>query len=90
MELDKLYNSDCIKGMNQIEPGSIDLAFADPPFNIGYDYDVYEDQAHGDQTDDTAAEQEKVRVRSSGALLSRMTRGLRGPQRPEQPPSPCQ
>jgi site-specific DNA-methyltransferase (adenine-specific) len=26
-----------------MEEGSVDLAFADPPFNIGYDYDVYED-----------------------------------------------
>jgi site-specific DNA-methyltransferase (adenine-specific) len=30
--------------MNQLPQGSIDLAFADPPFNIGYDYDVYHDQ----------------------------------------------
>ena len=44
MELDRLYNQDCIKGMAQIAPGSIDLAFADPPFNIGYKYDVYEDR----------------------------------------------
>lgn len=26
------------------EAGSVDLAFADPPFNIGYDYDVYDDR----------------------------------------------
>lgn len=30
--------------MQQLEAGSIDLAFADPPFNIGYDYDVYDDK----------------------------------------------
>jgi site-specific DNA-methyltransferase (adenine-specific) len=29
--------------MAALEPGSVDLAFADPPFNIGYDYDVYDD-----------------------------------------------
>jgi len=39
----KVYQGDCIKLFEQIEPGSVDLAFADPPFNIGYDYDVYED-----------------------------------------------
>src|SRR6266550_1110116 len=44
MELDKLYNADCIAGMAQIPEGSVDLAFADPPFNIGYKYDVYEDR----------------------------------------------
>ncbi len=38
---------DCISGMNTLPRGSIDLAFADPPFNIGYDYDVYHDsKAH--------------------------------------------
>ena len=44
IKLDQLHNMDCIAGMEQLPPGSIDLAFADPPFNIGYDYDVYEDR----------------------------------------------
>ncbi|MBI3861490.1 MAG: site-specific DNA-methyltransferase [Planctomycetia bacterium] len=30
--------------MNELEAGSVDLAFADPPFNIGYKYDVYDDK----------------------------------------------
>ncbi len=34
---------DCIAGMDQLAAGSADLVFADPPFNIGYSYDVYED-----------------------------------------------
>ena len=38
-----VYQEDCIEGLRRIEPGSIDLAFADPPFNIGYQYDVYHD-----------------------------------------------
>jgi site-specific DNA-methyltransferase (adenine-specific) len=44
LELDKLYNEDCIAGMGRIPSGTVDLAFADPPFNIGYKYDVYEDR----------------------------------------------
>ena len=44
----RVYQDDCIQGLAQIEPGSIDLAFADPPFNIGYDYDVYEDKRAAD------------------------------------------
>ncbi len=48
MQLDRLYNQDCIEGMSQIKEGSIDLAFADPPFNIGYKYDVYEDRRKAD------------------------------------------
>src|SRR3954462_1609767 len=44
MELDRLYNKDCIAGMADVPAGSVDLAFADPPFNIGYEYDVYHDR----------------------------------------------
>ena len=49
LELDKLYNEDCIAGMGRIPSGTIDLAFADPPFNIGYKYDVYEDRRAADE-----------------------------------------
>jgi DNA modification methylase len=44
VKLNALHNMDCIQGMNELAPGSVDLAFADPPFNIGYEYDVYEDK----------------------------------------------
>jgi DNA modification methylase len=49
IELDTLYNSDCIAGMKKISEGSVDLAFADPPFNIGYKYDVYEDRMKAEE-----------------------------------------
>lgn len=39
-----IHKLDCIEGMKQLGEGSVDLAFADPPFNIGYSYDVYEDK----------------------------------------------
>jgi DNA modification methylase len=39
-----LYHGDCIAGMGRIDAGCVNLAFADPPFNIGYDYDVYHDK----------------------------------------------
>lgn len=42
--LNKIHNIDCIQGLAQLPEGSVDLAFADPPFNIGYDYDVYDDR----------------------------------------------
>jgi DNA modification methylase len=42
--LNKIHQTDCVKGMNSLQAGSIDLVFADPPFNIGYDYDVYKDK----------------------------------------------
>ena len=42
--LGKIHHSDCVAGLKKVPTGSVDLAFADPPFNIGYDYDVYDDQ----------------------------------------------
>jgi site-specific DNA-methyltransferase (adenine-specific) len=49
MEENRLHNQDCIAGMQAMPEGSVDLAFADPPFNIGYTYDIYEDQMAADQ-----------------------------------------
>jgi site-specific DNA-methyltransferase (adenine-specific) len=44
-KLNRIIQGDCIEVMEkQIEPGSIDLVFADPPFNIGYQYDQYDDR----------------------------------------------
>ena len=35
---------DCIASMSRWPAGSADLIFADPPYNIGYQYDQYEDR----------------------------------------------
>ena len=48
MEVDAILNEDCLVGLGRIADGSVDLAFADPPFNIGYEYDVYEDRQAAD------------------------------------------
>lgn len=34
---------DCLESMAKWPADSVDLVFADPPYNIGYDYDQYED-----------------------------------------------
>ncbi len=44
MNLNEIYHHDCLAGMKKLPEGSVDLAFADPPFNIGYSYDVYHDK----------------------------------------------
>jgi site-specific DNA-methyltransferase (adenine-specific) len=49
MELDTVVNADCIKWLNEQPEGFADLVFADPPFNIGYQYDVYEDKLAYDE-----------------------------------------
>ena len=35
MELDKIYNCDCMEGMKQMEDGSVDCAITSPPYNVG-------------------------------------------------------
>ncbi len=45
----QILNVDCLEGFSKLEPGSVHLAFADPPFNIGYDYDVYQDNMEADE-----------------------------------------
>lgn len=42
-ELDNIYNVDCCVALHEMQQSSIDLCFADPPFNIGYEYDQYQD-----------------------------------------------
>lgn len=39
-----ILHGDCVAQMNRLPAGCVDLAFADPPFNIGYEYDVYDDK----------------------------------------------
>lgn len=43
LPLDKILQGDCVAEMNALPEGSVDLVFADPPFNIGYLYASYDD-----------------------------------------------
>ena len=36
IEVNTIYARDCVKGMKAMDPESVHLVFADPPFNIGY------------------------------------------------------
>src|SRR5215470_11299516 len=49
MDCNKLYHQDCLEGLSKVQAESVNLAFADPPFNIGYDYDVYDDRRDADR-----------------------------------------
>jgi len=44
LPLNTIHLQDCIQAMQGMDEGCVDLAFADPPFNIGYEYDVYQDK----------------------------------------------
>ena len=41
---DRIVQGDCIEILSSLTEPIADLIFADPPFNIGYKYDVYEDR----------------------------------------------
>ncbi len=43
VSLGKVNRGDCLKGLGAMDAGIVDLVFADPPFNIGYKYDKYDD-----------------------------------------------
>jgi site-specific DNA-methyltransferase (adenine-specific) len=42
--MDQILTGDCLRHLAALPAASVDLAFADPPFNIGYEYDVYDDR----------------------------------------------
>lgn len=43
-----IVEGDCLELLRGLEDESVDLAFADPPFNIGFKYDEYQDD-HSDE-----------------------------------------
>lgn len=47
--LNRIVVGDCLRGLRKLPDGVVDLVFADPPFNIGYQYDAYEDRLPVDE-----------------------------------------
>jgi site-specific DNA-methyltransferase (adenine-specific) len=47
--LGKIHQGDCVNGMKKLPDESVNLAFADPPFNIGYEYDEYDDRLESEK-----------------------------------------
>ena len=41
--MNTVVQGDCVSGMKSLQAGTVNLVFADPPFNIGYEYDQYQD-----------------------------------------------
>jgi site-specific DNA-methyltransferase (adenine-specific) len=46
MTRNEVLQGDCIGRLAELPAACVDLAFADPPFNIGYEYDHYDDRRH--------------------------------------------
>ena len=49
LSIDSLHQGDCLELLKQVPDDSVHLAFADPPFNIGYAYDAYDDRLSADK-----------------------------------------
>ena len=49
MEPNRIIKADCVKWLNKQTEPFADLIFADPPFNIGYKYDLYQDRKRYDE-----------------------------------------
>jgi len=43
MELDRIYNCDCLEGLRGMESGCVNLVVTSPPYNVGIDYGVHDD-----------------------------------------------
>jgi len=43
MEVNKIYNQDCISGMKEIESNTVDLIVTSPPYNLNINYADYND-----------------------------------------------
>lgn len=48
-EPNQIVTGDCLKAMAGWPAGSLDLIFADPPYNIGFTYDKYHDKRSDDE-----------------------------------------
>jgi site-specific DNA-methyltransferase (adenine-specific) len=67
-----LHQGDCIAGILELPDGCVDLVFADPPFNIGYEYDTYDDRKAADDYLDWSRqwmEGVKRALKSDGTIL---------------------
>lgn len=43
-KMNEIVVGDCIELMKELDSECVDLCFGDPPFNIGYEYDQYDDR----------------------------------------------
>ena len=43
MQVNDIYNMDCVDGLKQVDDNSIDLIVTSPPYNIGIEYDSWND-----------------------------------------------
>lgn len=43
LEVNNIYNMDCVEGLKKLDDGTIDLIVTSPPYNLGIKYDTWDD-----------------------------------------------
>jgi len=46
--MNSIIKGDCVAALEALPANSVDVVFADPPYNIGFKYDVYDDRLNDD------------------------------------------
>lgn len=49
MQTNIIHNQDCLVGLKNIPPGSIDICTTSPPYNLGIEYSTYDDSRSRDE-----------------------------------------
>lgn len=49
LQRNKIYNIDCLQGFNLLDEGSVDVIVTSPPYNIGINYNFYDDKKTEDE-----------------------------------------
>lgn len=49
LELNKIYNMDCVDFLQSIDDDSVDLIVSSPPYNLNIEYDVWYDNMSWDE-----------------------------------------
>jgi site-specific DNA-methyltransferase (adenine-specific) len=52
IEINKIHQMHCLEGLKLIPDKSVDLAFIDPPYNVGKDYGVSKDNLSNEEYED--------------------------------------
>ena len=71
MQRSEIVHADCLEYMRGMDDGVVDLVFADPPFNIGYEYDFYRDNKDHDEYCQWSSDwiQESFRILKSNGTM---------------------
>lgn len=70
MEVNKIYNVDCLKGLKQLDNNSVDLVVIDPPYNISIDeWDKFDDKEYMLWIESIVDELVRVTKRTSGIYI---------------------